>query len=141
MEEVGLKETICDELADQFEALGKVSKGSDEAEKITKDICSLVQVLDKLEQTEIDAYDKEERRKADKEKNQQMHDLEVKKSKLSWDRVLFEFGKIIIPGLIGWGFYAANQEKLLKYEETGRLTTDAARQGVRLPNPFSFFKK
>lgn len=139
--EEDLRERLRQEIDRQLSDLDGVSGGSEEEAMIIKNIATLTDQVNKLNQTEMDVFDKQERRIAETEKNQHMHDLEVEKSKLKIDRVLFEGGKIVIPGLLSWLFYSKTLDKILKYEETGRITTDGGRMASRLPNLFSFFKK
>ena len=132
-----LRNRILQDLAD----LENLEVGSEEHERLTKEINSLTASLDRLNQTEADAFDKQERRDADTKNKQQLYELEVQKSRIDWRRWGLDMIKVLVPGVIGWVFYSANQEKLLKYEEEGRVTSDTGRQGTRLPNPFTFFKK
>lgn len=138
--EDALRETLRDELADQFEALGKISKSGEESERLVKNICALSKTLNELNQTEVDSEEKRKRREADLIKNQQMHDLEEKKSKLDWGRAGFEMAKIIVPAAGSWVFYRISLRDILKFEETGRIVSTGGRDGVRLPNIFNTFK-
>lgn len=135
--EQSLRERIDKDLA----LLERAEPGSEERERLNKEVVSLTESLNKLNQTEMDTFDKQERRMADERNKQQLYELEVKKSKIDWKRWGLDMIKVLTPLLITWGFYTANQEKLLKYEEEGRVTSDTGRQGTRLPNPFTFFKK
>jgi len=136
-----LKETLMREINRQIEDLNLVDGGSKEEQMIVQNVCSLTDTLNKLESSEMDAFDKQERREAEKVKNRAAHALEVEKSKIKLDRVLFEGGKIIIPGLLSWLFYNRALRLILKYEETGRIVSDGGRMASRLPNPFGFWKK
>lgn len=135
-----LKEKLRDQITESLNLLKKEKPGSEEHERLSKEIVSLTQALDRLNQSEQEAWDKQERREADAKKNQQLYELEVSKSKIDWKRWGLDVLKVMIPGCIGWLFYSYNQNKLLKYEEEGRVTSDTGRQGTRLPNPFNFFK-
>jgi hypothetical protein len=136
-----LRNKIQKEIDHQIEDLGMVDGGSKEEQMICENICKLTDTLNRLDSTELDAFDKQERREAEKVKNRAAHALEVEKSKLKWDRVLFEGGKIVVPGILSWVFYNRALKTILKYEETGRITSDGGRMASRLPNPFGFMKK
>ena len=136
-----LRESLKEQIEKDLELLKKEQPGSEEHERLNKEIVSLTESVNKLNQTEMDSWDKQCRREADEKNKQQIYELEVQKSKVDWKRWGLDMVKVLVPGLIGWMFYTANQEKLLKYEEEGRVTSDTGRQGTRLPNPFTFFKK
>lgn len=136
-----LREDLRAQITYDLGLLKQQEPGSEEHERLSKEIVSLTQAVDRLNQTEMDTFDKQERRIADEKNKQQLYELEVQKSKIDWKRWGLDMVKVLVPGLVGWMFYTANQEKLLKYEEEGRVTSDTGRQGTRLPNPFTFFKK
>lgn len=139
--EEDLKEELRNHIIRDLAYIEQLDPGSEEHERLTKEINTLTSSLDRLNQTEMDSWDKQCRREADEKNKQQIYELEVQKSRIDWKRWGLDMVKVIIPGVIGWVFYTANQEKLLKYEEEGRVTSDTGRQGTRLPNPFNFFKK
>lgn len=137
--EDALKESLLDELAHQLELIGKLKPGSEEYEACMRGINDLTKSVNSLDQTEMDAFDKQERREADKVKNQQLLELEKQKSKLSWDRVTFEMAKIGVP-LIGSGIlYLIAQRNVFQFEETGRIVTTGGRE-LHLPNIWRWFK-
>lgn len=70
---------------------------------------------------------------ADKVENKKMFDdaaqeIELDKSALNKEKVIMELIKIFGPALLSIFAYAALQKRLLKFEETGRLCTSAARE-------------
>jgi len=137
--EESLKEGLLDELAHQLELVGNLSPGSDEYEACMKAINDLTKSINSLDQTEMDAFDKQERREADKVKNQQLFELEKSKAKLSWDRVGFEMAKIGVP-LVGSGIlYLIAQRRVFQFEENGRIVTTGGRE-LHLPNIWRWFK-
>lgn len=138
--EENLKESLRSQIEKDLDLLGQHKSGSEEHERLTKEICALTKSLDDLNRSELDAFDKQERREADSKKNQQLYELEVQKQKVDWKRWGLDVLKVAITGGIGWIFYTYNQRKLLEYEETGRVNSDTGRQGTRLPNPLSLFK-
>lgn len=139
--EESLKEELRNQITNDLKLLKQQKAGSEEHERLSKEIVSLTQALDRLNQSEIEAYDKQERRESERDNKEKLYNLEVIKSKIDLKRWGLDMVKVLVPVLITWGFYSANQEKLLKYEEEGRVTSDTGRQGTRLPNPFTFFKK
>lgn len=138
--ELELVEQLRNAIEDQEKQLKMVASGSEEEARIVKNICDLIAQLNKIDQLDLEAVDKEERRALDREKNEKMHELEIWKSTLNIKRAGFELIKIIVPGMIGGAFYLEAQKRVLKFEETGRIVTTAGRD-LRLPNLFTFWKK
>lgn len=135
-----IKVLLADEITRQVGELNHVKEGSEEESRIIKNIGELSDKLNKFNATDIEADDKFERREIEKQKNDRIADLEEQKSKLDIKRAGFEMLKLIVPGIIGGAFYLEAQKRILRFEETGRLTTSAARD-LHLPNLFTFWKK
>lgn len=131
-----VKAGLVEEIAYHLEEIDKLSNGSQEQQRMVDDLQKLVDSLNKLNQADYDAYDKQERREIDRLKNQALYDLEKKKSELSWQRVTFEMAKIIVPTVISIGAYEHFQRRILEFEETGRINSTAGRE-LHLPR---FFK-
>lgn len=137
-EEVVLQ--LREAIKSRFIELEKAMPGSEEEETLVKEIQSLISALDRLNQTDIDSYDKQIRRDIESEKNKNLNDLERDKMKFDWQRAGFEVIKIVTPGVIGGAFYLMAQKRVLKFEEVGRIVSSAGRD-LHLPNNlFKFWK-
>lgn len=127
-----LREGLETEVQRQLELINSVPKGSKEQAVITEDLTKLVGCVDRLNQTEYEFYDRQERREIDRKKNESMLELENKKSEISFTRAAFELAKVIIPPVITLVAYDRFQKRIIKFEETGRLVSTAARE-LHLP--------
>lgn len=131
-----VKAGLVEEIAYHLEQIDLLSNGSQEQQRMVDDLSKLVDSLNKLNQTEYDKLDKDGRRKIDAMKNQALYELEQKKSELSWQRVIFEMAKIMVPTIISIGAYEHFQRRILEFEENGRINSTAGRE-LHLPR---FFK-
>lgn len=127
-----LREGLETEVQRQLELIESVPKGSKEQAVITEDLTKLVGCIDRLNQTEYEFYDRQERREIDRKKNESMLELENKKSEIGFTRAAFELAKVIIPPVITLVAYDRFQKRIIKFEETGRLVSTAARE-LHLP--------
>lgn len=127
-----LREGLETEVQRQLELINSVPKGSKEQAVIMEDLTKLVGCVDRLNQTEYEFYDRQERREIDRKKNESMLELENKKSEISFGRAAFELAKVIIPPVITLVAYDRFQKRIIKFEETGRLVSTAARE-LHLP--------
>lgn len=127
-----LREGLETEVQRQLELIDSVPKGSKEQAVITEDLTKLVGCIDRLNQTEYEFYDRQERREIDRKKNESMLELENKKSEIGFTRAAFELAKVIIPPVITLVAYDRFQKRIIKFEETGRLVSTAARE-LHLP--------
>lgn len=127
-----LRERLEQEVQNHLELLNSVSKGSKEQSVLVEDLTKLVNNIDRLNQSEWEFYDRQERREIDRKKNEAMIELERKKSEISLARASFELAKVIIPPVITIVAYDVFQKRIIKFEETGRLVSTAARE-LHLP--------
>ena len=127
-----LREGLETEVQRQLELINSVPKGSKEQAVLTEDLTKLVGCIDRLNQTEYEFYDRQERREIDRKKNESMLELENKKSEIGFTRAVFELAKVIIPPVITLVAYDRFQKRIIKFEETGRLVSTAARE-LHLP--------
>lgn len=127
-----LREGLETEVQRQLKLINSVPKGSKEQAVITEDLTKLVGCIDRLNQTEYEFYDRQERREIDRKKNESMLELENKKSEIGFTRAAFELAKVIIPPVITLVAYDHFQKRIIKFEETGRLVSTAARE-LHLP--------
>ena len=127
-----IREQLETEVQRQLELIESVPKGSKEQAVITEDLTKLVGCIDRLNKTEYEFYDRQERREIDRKKNESMLELENKKSEIGFTRAAFELAKVIIPPVITLVAYDRFQKRIIKFEETGRLVSTAARE-LHLP--------
>jgi hypothetical protein len=119
-----VKEQLESEIQRELELLETVNKGSKEEQVLVGDICKLTEIIDRLNNTEWDFYDKQEKREIEKSRIQ----LDEKKSDLDWKRSIFEVVKIVLPSAITVFAYDRFQKRMLKFEETGRIVSSAGRE-------------
>ena len=128
-----LRNKLLEEVDRHLKIVGALENGSKEQQIAVGDLTKLVETINSLQETEWEFYDKQERRDLDKAKNEALAEIERKKQELSWKRVLFEYGKVFGPALLTIWAYNFLQNKVLKFEETGRITTRAGME-LHLPN-------
>lgn len=119
-----VKERLESEIQRELELLETVNKGSKEEQVLVGDICKLTETIDRLNNTEWDFYDKQEKREIEKSRIQ----LDEKKSDLDWKRSVFEVVKIVLPSAITVLAYDRFQKRIMKFEETGRIVSTAGRE-------------
>lgn len=119
-----VREQLESEIQRELELLETVNKGSKEEQVLVGDICKLTETIDRLNNTEWDFYDKQEKREIEKSRIQ----LDEKKSDLDWKRSIFEVVKIVLPSAITVFAYDRFQKRMLKFEETGRIVSSAGRE-------------
>ena len=95
----------------------------------------LVELLINTDRDNAEYYDKQERRRIEEERNEAMNETERDKQKLTWDRVALEMAKVVVPLVVSFAGYNVFQKRILKFEETGRLTSTASRE-LHLPKCF-----
>lgn len=116
----------------QLENVNTFDTGTKEGkEALTKSI-HLVELLIASDKDNAEYYDKKERRRIDEERNKAMNETERDKQRLTWSRVGLEMAKAIVPLVVSFIGYDVFQKRILKFEETGRLTSTASRE-LHLP--------
>lgn len=95
----------------------------------------LVELLINTDRDNAEYYDKQERRRIEEERNEAMNETERDKQKLTWGRVGLEMAKVVVPLVVSFTGYNVFQKRILKFEETGRLTSTASRE-LHLPKCF-----
>lgn len=116
----------------QLEGVETLDAGSKEGkEALTKSI-HLVELLITADKDNSDYYDKQERRRIEEERNKAQNETERDKQKLTWDRVGLEMAKVIVPLIVSLAGYNVFQKRVLKFEETGRISSTAGRE-LHLP--------
>lgn len=134
-----LRNKLLEEVDRHLKIVEALEDGSKEQQIAVGDLTKLVETINSLQETEWEFYDKQERRDLDKAKNEALAEIERKKQELSWKRILFEYGKVFGPAVLTIWAYNFLQNKVLKFEETGRITTRAGME-LHLPSLPKIFK-
>lgn len=131
-ETMELKEGLLEEVAYHLEEIDKLENGSKEQQAMVQDLKLLVDALNVMNKNELDALNEAERREIEKLKNEKLYELEKQKASLGWQRVVFEMSKIAVPLIVSGLLYEHFQNKVLDFEENGRVTSTAGRE-LHLP--------
>ena len=135
-----MKEEIVEKMEEIVEKnLNKMNNGTlsneEESNSIRSETNTFIEYLIKINEDELEAKDKEERRKLEHERNEGNIILEMKRMDIPWKKIGFEIGKTCLTTLLPIGASILIYDKVLKFEETGRATSFASRQ-LRMPNIF-----
>ena len=106
-------------------------------EQYYKETVGLADKLIAVDKDDIEAWDKQERREIEKKRNDDANEIEKEKQKLGWKRIGFEMAKVVVPIVVSMIGYNTFQKRVMKYEETGRISSTAGRE-LHLP---SFMKR
>lgn len=120
----------------QLEAIENLDTESKEGKDALMKSTRLVELLIASDRENLEYYDKEERRRIDEERNKAANETERKKQELTWGRVGLEMAKVVVPLMVSIAGYNVFQKRILKFEETGRISSTAGRE-LHLPR---FFK-
>lgn len=109
--------------------LERINSMGDTTEKfdLMKETKDFIAVQKELEEAEAKVIDATERRRLEEMKTRATIAIEENKQRFSWTHFLAD---IVRTGIVFLGSYELNravQNKLLKFEETGHLTSHAAR--------------
>lgn len=110
-------EDLEEVLVDYISALGNVPPDSKEAGIIMSRVKSMIEKLNEIDQVQ--------NKKVCDEMN---HQLESDRNNLDWRKVALDLIKVFGPIIISVMSYAVLQQKLLRFEETGNLSTSASKQ-------------
>ena len=116
----------------QLEAVKSMDATTKEGNEALAKSIRLVELLITTDKDNADYYDKQERRRIEEERNKAMDATERKKQELTWGRVGLEMAKVVVPLVVSFAGYNVFQKRILKFEETGRLTSTAGRE-LHLP--------
>lgn len=131
-----MNDTIVSMLEDRLKESIELTKttrlGTAEREALDEEISMITTRLSDYQRQQLEYWDKEERRRIEEKKNDEMAKIERNKQKIGWERWAFEFLKLGVT--IGTGMYSffKGQNNMLKFEEHGRITTTAGRE-LHLP--------
>lgn len=113
---------------DQLSRIDELDPGTKIGQDALKNVTALTELLITADKDGYDYHDKEERRRIEEKKNDATAEIEREKSKLTWGRIGFEIGKVVIPTLVSMAGYNVFQKRVLKFEETGRISSTAGRE-------------
>lgn len=116
----------------QLEKVGTLDAGSKEGKEALVKSIHLVELLITTDKDNADYYDKQERRRIEEDRNKAMNETERDKQKLTWGRVGLEMAKVVVPLVVSFAGYNVFQKRVLKFEETGRISSTAGRE-LHLP--------
>lgn len=128
-----MKMRVEERLMYLLESLGSLDPGTEKYSKVIADVKVLSAVVNETFASEMDAFDRQEKRRIDEEKAKAMTLIEKSKLAFDWKKAGLEVVKIVIPTIITLIGYNEFQKRILKFEETGRLTSTASRE-LHLPH-------
>lgn len=126
------RELLENQVVDGLSGLADLQAGSKERQSATTDVVKLIEKLNEVDRDNADYWDKQERREMDRKRNEATVKLEEEKQKLSPGRAALEVAKIAVPVVVPLVAYNVYQKRVIKFEETGKLVSTAARE-LHLP--------
>lgn len=116
----------------QLEKVETLDAGSKEGKEALVKSIHLVELLITTDKDNADYYDKQERRRIEEDRNKAQNETERDKQKLTWGRVGLEMAKVVVPLVVSFAGYNVFQKRVMKFEETGRISSTAGRE-LHLP--------
>ena len=123
---------IEEALNDRLDYLKDLENGCKEEGPVIADIRTFGNLLNEIDRERNDENDKWERRRIEETRNETNAELEREKHRLTVGKVVFELTKLAVPIVVGAKFYDGFQKRVMKYEETGRVSSTAGRE-LHLP--------
>ena len=115
-----LDELLDEEIRNEIEGLSDFESGSEEKLKAIKGIAELYKLKIEEDKSQVDAVDKEERRKTE----DSIKSVELENDKKDrWIKVCIAGAELILPLI----FYAVWMRRGLKFEESGTFTSTTFR--------------
>lgn len=96
--------------------------------EVMRELEILLEKRGNIDRTNLEYYDKEERRRIEEQRNEATKEIEEKKQGVNWQRAAFELAKVTIPTVIGAILYSKESNKMYEFEETGRVNSTAGRR-------------
>ena len=124
-------------VANHLTNLESMDEGDENRDQYYKETVGLAEKLIAADKDANEAWDKQERRELERKRNDDANEIERDKQELGWKRIGFEMAKVVVPVVISMIGYNAFQKRVMKYEETGRISSTAGRE-LHLP---SFMKR
>lgn len=116
----------------QLKNVETLDAGSKEGKEALAMSIHLVELLITADKVNAEYYDKQERRRIEEERNKAQNETERDKQKLTWDRIGLEMAKVVVPLGMSFAGYNVFQKRVLKFEETGRISSTPGRE-LHLP--------
>lgn len=123
-----LRDLVTEKVSFMLCELDDVEPGSQKHQALTGDIKALLQTLNEANRDELDAFDKQEKRRIDEQKSVSMAEVERLKLKFDWLKGGLELAKIIIPTGMSILAYYWFQSRVFQFEEHGRIVSGPGRQ-------------
>lgn len=135
-ETVNLIDEVAEKLLISLEAVQNYAIGTPEREKALKEYCQIADTYQKMQSANLEYCSQQDRLEMEKERTKETVELEKKKMEIPKWKIALDVAKVaVIP--LSWLAYGCYQKRILKFEETGRLTSTASRE-LHLPNVFNW---
>lgn len=121
------KELLNELIANDLEDLKTLEIGSEEREAVVEEIRKFYSLTIDEYKAEVEAWDKDEQRRISEEKNAADERVKLEQTKADIKRSALECGKGVIIGVGSAILSNRLMTKLLKFEETGTVTSKAFR--------------
>ena len=121
------KRLLTEAIANDLEDLKGFAVGTEEREKLVNEIKELYRLQIDEYKVEVDAWDKDELRRITEDKNASEEKMRLEQNKTDVKRSIIESGKAIVVGVGSAVLSNRMMTKLLKFEETGTITSKAFR--------------
>lgn len=135
-EERNVLDEVGSTLMASLDEIGLWEMGTKEREQAVKEYCQIADSYQKLQSVNLEYCSQMERLKVEKDKTKETSEIERKKLEIPKWKVALDVAKVAIVPL-SWMAYGYYQKRILKFEETGRLTTTASKE-FHLPNVFNW---
>lgn len=104
--------------------------------EVIRELEMLLEKRSNIDRTNLEYFDKEERRRIEQERNEATKEIEEKKQGINWKRAAFELAKVTVPTVIGAILYSKESDKMYEFEETGRVNSTAGRRHTNVLTRF-----
>lgn len=125
-----MKENNLMALEDIFMTKIKEANGETNEEKRKEkmqEALKIGEMLNKHEETFYQYWTTQDRIEKEEKKNEDMINLEKEKIKVPWQRTAIDVAKIVVPTVIPLILWRKSWKEMLRFEETGRFTSNASR--------------
>lgn len=124
------RELMEEKLVYLLEMVDKL-QGEERSETVA-DIKVLSAALNESLQIEDEAFDRQEKRRMDEDKNRSMASIEAQKLQFNWKSAATDIFKAALTTYMSIKAYSFFQKRVFDFEENGRLTSTASRE-LHLP--------
>lgn len=120
-----LEEVFISRLEDIDQGYDKLSE--DGKKMAIQQACEIGKLLNQADEIYYQYETNKDRVEKEVEKNKDMIELEEKKIKVPWQRTAIDVAKIVVPCVVPLIIWRKSFKEMLKFEETGRVTSNASR--------------